>query len=223
MTIDYKVDDIVTLKDGRKATILNIVENANKPTKYSIQIEGTDSTIYQELKDFKTESDTNDLATTFKNKLSGVEEFLQKHKNNTDTIELLYKDEVEPTNHSKDYISAIKANTHKIVLLSSDCFNFKDNQLKKAYPELMILDLSTIRGDYNKLGTIKVVEVFGIQLVLGYTHYNNSDTTDYIAFAMICKKLNNLNVANDEILICMEVNEVMIRILDNELNKYKIC
>jgi O-acetyl-ADP-ribose deacetylase (regulator of RNase III) len=45
-------------------------------------------------------------------------------------------------------------------------------QLKKAYPECYEADLKTVKGDWNKLGTLSYAQVGNLVVVNAYTQYD---------------------------------------------------
>jgi len=227
----YKVNDTVTLIDNNVGTILKIIPT-DEVIMYQIKIKNTDKTQHRKESDIKCIGEIAITKEEFNKRVTDIDKFIEEHSNEIkdidttkeiNTVNLLYKnEEIKITPNKIDYVSLIKSNNYKAVFIPSNCFNFNDSQLKKAYPELMILDLSTIRGDYNKLGTIKIVTVYNVDLIIGYTHYEYNDSIDYLAFAMICKKLNHL--CSNEVLMCMNIDDTMRLILNNELkNKYKEC
>lgn len=68
-------------------------------------------------------------------------------------------------------------------------------EIRETHPEAYEVDLKTIKGDYNKLGTYTVMLGKRFNIINAYTQYGfnsggaNEDVFEYTSFAMILQKL----------------------------------
>jgi O-acetyl-ADP-ribose deacetylase (regulator of RNase III) len=85
-----------------------------------------------------------------------------------------------------------------IIVQGCNCFNTMGGgiarEIRERYPQAMLADDETVKGDYNKLGnwTEARANVAGFTIVNAYIQYNMStgeDVFEYMALGLICQKL----------------------------------
>ena len=102
--------------------------------------------------------------------------------------------------HTKgNLLDLAEAGEFDIVVQGCNCFNTMGGglarEIRERYPDAAAVDLMTVRGDYNKLGSWTEEEVgenSSFLIVNAYTQYNMStgeDVFEYAAFILILKKL----------------------------------
>jgi O-acetyl-ADP-ribose deacetylase (regulator of RNase III) len=107
--------------------------------------------------------------------------------------------------HTKgNLLDLAEAGEFDIVVQGCNCFNTMGGgiarEIRERYPVAASVDMETVKGDYNKLGTWTECDVIAgdlgyvsnFTIINAYTQYNMSQGTDvfeYTAFALICQKL----------------------------------
>lgn len=101
--------------------------------------------------------------------------------------------------HTKgNLLDLAEAGEFDVIVQGCNCFNTMGGgiarEIRERYPQAMLADNETVRGDYNKLGnwTIARANVGEFDIVNAYTQYNMStgnDVFEYNAFALILQKL----------------------------------
>ena len=102
--------------------------------------------------------------------------------------------------HTKgNLLDLAEAGEFDIVVQGCNCFNAMGGgiarEIRERYPLVASVDMETLRGDYNKLGTWTecfVSEGAGFNVINAYTQYNMStgeDVFEYVAFQLILQKL----------------------------------
>jgi O-acetyl-ADP-ribose deacetylase (regulator of RNase III) len=102
--------------------------------------------------------------------------------------------------HTKgNVLDLAEAGEFDIVVQGCNCFNAMGGgiarEIRDRYPLVASVDMETLRGDYNKLGTWTECFVStgaGFNVINAYTQYNMStgeDVFEYVAFQLILQKL----------------------------------
>jgi O-acetyl-ADP-ribose deacetylase (regulator of RNase III) len=107
--------------------------------------------------------------------------------------------------HKKgNLLDLAEAGEFDIVVQGCNCFNTMGGgiarEIRERYPVVASVDMETIKGDYNKLGTWTECDVIAgdlgyvsnFTIINAYTQYNMSQGTDvfeYVAFELILQKL----------------------------------
>lgn len=88
-----------------------------------------------------------------------------------------------------------------VVIQGCNCFNTMGGgiarEIRERFPQAMLADNETVKGDYNKLGnyTVARANVAGFDIVNAYTQYSTSvqgeDVFEYSAFALVLQKLEH--------------------------------
>jgi O-acetyl-ADP-ribose deacetylase (regulator of RNase III) len=93
-----------------------------------------------------------------------------------------------------------EAGEFDLVVQGCNCFNTMGGgiarEIRERYPQAMLADNETVRGDYNKLGnyTLARASVAEFDIINAYTQYNMStgeDVFEYAAFELILQKLTH--------------------------------
>ncbi len=120
-----------------------------------------------------------------------------KHYTNTDNpVDF----PVTALKHAKgNLLDMAEAGEFDIVVQGCNCFNTMGGglarEIRERYPVVASVDMETLRGDYNKLGTwteCDAGEKNRFTIINAYTQYNMSRGTDvfqYTAFQLILQKL----------------------------------
>ena len=110
--------------------------------------------------------------------------------------------------HTKgNLLDLAEAGEFDIVVQGCNCFNAMGGgiarEIRQRYPLVASVDMETLRGDYNKLGTWTecfVSKGAGFNVINAYTQYNMStgeDVFEYIAFQLILQKLAHMYPGGD--------------------------
>ena len=101
--------------------------------------------------------------------------------------------------HAKgNLLDMAEAGDFDVIVQGCNCFNTMGGGIAKEiaarFPQAVLADNETERGDYNKLGnyTVARANVAGFDIVNAYTQYNMStgeDVFEYTAFILILQKL----------------------------------
>ena len=101
--------------------------------------------------------------------------------------------------HTKgNLLDLAEAGEFDLVVQGCNCFNTMGGgiarEIRERYPQAMLADNETVRGDYNKLGnyTLARASVAEFDIINAYTQYNMStgeDVFEYYAFQLILQKL----------------------------------
>ena len=102
--------------------------------------------------------------------------------------------------HTKgNLLDLAEAGDFDIVVQGCNCFNTMGGgiarEIRERYPVVASVDMETVKGDYNKLGTwteCDAGEKNRFTVINAYTQYNMStgeDVFEYAAFALILQKL----------------------------------
>ncbi len=101
--------------------------------------------------------------------------------------------------HTKgNLLDLAEAGEFDVIVQGCNCFNTMGGgiarEIRERYPQAMIADNETVKGDYNKLGnwTEARANVAGFTIINAYTQFNMStgeDVFEYVAFALILQKL----------------------------------
>ena len=105
--------------------------------------------------------------------------------------------------HTKgNLLDLAEAGEFVVVVQGCNCFNTMGGgiarEIRERYPLVASVDMETVRGDYNKLGTwteCDAGEKNRFTVINAYTQYNMSQGTDvfeYTAFELILQKLVRL-------------------------------
>ena len=105
--------------------------------------------------------------------------------------------------HTKgNLLDLAEAGEFDVVVQGCNCFNTMGGgiarEIRERYPLVASVDMETVRGDYNKLGTwteCDAGEKNRFTVINAYTQYNMSQGTDvfeYTAFELILQKLVRL-------------------------------
>jgi O-acetyl-ADP-ribose deacetylase (regulator of RNase III) len=103
-------------------------------------------------------------------------------------------------NHKKgNLLDLAEAGEFDVIVQGCNCFNTMGGgiarEIRERYPVVASVDMETVRGDYNKLGTwteCDAGEKNRFTVINAYTQYNMSQGTDvfeYTAFELILQKL----------------------------------
>jgi O-acetyl-ADP-ribose deacetylase (regulator of RNase III) len=106
-------------------------------------------------------------------------------------------------NHAQgNLLDMAEAGQFDVIVQGCNCFNTMGagiaREIAKRFPQAMLVDDETVRGDYNKLGnyTSAKAHVAGFEIVNAYTQYstsvNGEDVFEYVSFAMILQKLTHV-------------------------------
>jgi len=106
--------------------------------------------------------------------------------------------------HTKgNLLDLAEAGEFDVVVHGCNCFNTMGGgiarEIRERYPNVAKVDITTVRGDYTKLGTWTECAVDagkGFTILNCYTQYSVSRDTDvfeYIAFALILQKLLHIH------------------------------
>jgi O-acetyl-ADP-ribose deacetylase (regulator of RNase III) len=104
--------------------------------------------------------------------------------------------------HTKgNLLDLAEAGEFDIIVQGCNCFNTMGGgiarEIRERYPAVASVDMETVRGDYNKLGTwteCDAGEKNRFTVINAYTQYNMSQGTDvfeYTAFELILQKLRH--------------------------------
>jgi O-acetyl-ADP-ribose deacetylase (regulator of RNase III) len=101
--------------------------------------------------------------------------------------------------HTKgNLLDLAEAGEFDIIVQGCNCWNTMGGgiarEIRERYPQAMLADNETVKGDYLKLGnwTEARAHVAGFTIINAYTQYNMSQGTDvfeYTAFELILQKL----------------------------------
>lgn len=102
--------------------------------------------------------------------------------------------------HTKgNLLDLAEAGEFDVVVQGCNCFNTMGGgiarEIRERYPNVASVDMETVQGDYNKLGTwteCGAGEKSRFTILNCYTQYNMSrgnDVFEYTAFQLICQKL----------------------------------
>jgi O-acetyl-ADP-ribose deacetylase (regulator of RNase III) len=102
--------------------------------------------------------------------------------------------------HAKgNLLDLAEAGDFDVVVQGCNCFNTMGGgiarEIRERYPVVASVDMETVKGDYNKLGTwteCDAGEKNRFTVINAYTQYNMStgeDVFEYAAFALILQKL----------------------------------
>lgn len=94
-------------------------------------------------------------------------------------------------------IDLAEAETFDVIVQGCNCFNTMGGgiarEIRARYPDAARADNTTIRGDYDKLGTWTAIHTGKFIIINAYTQFNMSngeDVFEYAAFELILKKLH---------------------------------
>jgi O-acetyl-ADP-ribose deacetylase (regulator of RNase III) len=99
--------------------------------------------------------------------------------------------------HTKgNLLDLAEAGEFDVILHGCNCFNTMGagiaREIRERYPLAAEVDSQTMRGGYNKLGTISIADVGKFIIANGYTQYDMSrgeDVFEYTAFQLILEKM----------------------------------
>jgi len=101
--------------------------------------------------------------------------------------------------HTKgNLLDLAEAGEFDVIVQGCNCFNTMGGgiarEIRERFPQAVLADDETIKGDYNKLGnwTVARANVASFDIINAYTQYNMStgeDVFEYAAFALILQKL----------------------------------
>ena len=102
--------------------------------------------------------------------------------------------------HTKgNLLDLAEAGEFDVIVQGCNCFNTMGGgiakEIRNRYPNVASVDMETVEGDYNKLGTwteCDAGELNRFTVINAYTQYNMStgeDVFEYVAFALILQKL----------------------------------
>ena len=103
--------------------------------------------------------------------------------------------------HKKgNLLDLAEAGEFDVVIQGCNCFNTMGGgiarEIRERYPLVASVDMETVKGDYNKLGTwtgcAVVTPDYAFEVINAYTQYNMSrgeDVFEYVAFELILQKL----------------------------------
>ena len=110
--------------------------------------------------------------------------------------------------HTKgNLLDLAEAGEFDIVVQGCNCFNTMGGgiakEIRERYPAVASVDMETVKGDYNKLGTWTECDAGHknrFTVINAYTQYNMStgeDVFEYVAFQLILQKLVHIYPGGD--------------------------